>query len=79
MDKFGGLQRVTGRLVSHLLAGHFAQFFINQREQFGSRLGVPLLNGLEYERNVGHSNNDPQNSAKRNKKIAKMSGGRRPS
>jgi hypothetical protein len=42
------------------LAGHLAQFFIDHGEQFGSRPGVPLLNGLKNAGNFGHINNMPK-------------------
>jgi hypothetical protein len=78
MDKFGGLQSVTRRLASHLLCGNLAQFLIDEREQVGSRLGVPLLNGLEYVCDLGHAASVLQNDARRNNKITRIRGRRLP-
>ena len=52
MDQRGGLKRVIGRFVRHLLSREFAELVINERQEFFSGLDVFLMSALEDTREV---------------------------
>lgn len=47
MHQGGGLERMTGSLVGHLVRREPPQFVIDQRQQFVRGFGVTVLNGVE--------------------------------
>lgn len=47
MHEGGGLKRVTRRFVCHFLCGQFAQFVVNQRQQFVGSFWIALLRAVE--------------------------------
>ena len=55
MDERGGLERVSGRLISHLMRRQTAQFVIDQRQQLIGCLGITLLSRFEYACNIAHA------------------------
>ena len=55
MHQGGGLERVAGGFVGHLVRRQSAQFLINQRQQLIRSFGVTLLDGFENTRDVGHA------------------------
>lgn len=56
MDESGGLKRVIGGFVRHLVRGEFAQLLVNERQQFfgGVRLtALHLFKNLSYLAHLG--------------------------
>ena len=60
MHQRGGLQRLAGTLFGHLPGRQPAQFMIGQGQQFFRRLGITLLNRVQYEGNVTHLSDHSQ-------------------
>ena len=54
VDERGGLERVAGGFVRHLMPGEPAQLVIDQREQLGRGLGIALLDGVQQPGDVAH-------------------------
>jgi hypothetical protein len=50
MDQRGGLQRLAGSFVRHLIRRQPAQRVVNQREQFLGSLGISVPNGGKNSR-----------------------------
>ncbi len=48
------LQSLAGHFVGHLVRGKFAQFLVNQREQFVRSPPIAVLNGFEDARDFAH-------------------------
>jgi len=67
MDQGSGLQGVLLRLRIHFGGGEFAQFLIDQREQFIRSLRIALLNGPEYAGDFAHGLLLPNFAAPRQK------------
>ena len=55
MDQRCGLQRLARHFVRHFARGEFAEFFIDQRQQFPGRVGVAAFDGVEDLRDVAHA------------------------
>src|ERR1039457_302079 len=55
MHERGGLQRLVGRFIGHARCREFAQFAINQREQFIGGLWVAVLDGFQNAGDVAQS------------------------
>jgi hypothetical protein len=51
-----GLERVTGSLIGHLVRCQFAQFLINQRQQFTRSVGVAAVNRADQSSDFTHKN-----------------------
>src|SRR5205814_4290994 len=54
MHERSRLQSLAWRFPGHFRCGEFAQFFVNEREQFVRSAGVTLLNAIQNSRNVAH-------------------------
>ena len=60
MNERGGLKRVAGGFVRHLVRGQAAEFLINQRQQFVGGPGIALLDGGENARDFAHQSSPIQ-------------------
>jgi len=54
VDERGGLQRMTGGFVRHLVRGEAAEFLIDQREQFIGSLAIAMLDGVKDACHFAH-------------------------
>jgi hypothetical protein len=54
MHERRSLKRVTSRLAGHFRHREFAEFFVNEWEQFLRGFGIALLNAIEDARDVVH-------------------------
>jgi hypothetical protein len=57
VDERGGLQRLVGGFTGHFRRRQFAQFAIDQRQQFIGGLWVAVLDGLKNARYVANDGN----------------------
>ena len=54
MNQRGGLKRLAGLLLSHLLGGQLAQLVIDQRQELLGGVRVALLDGGQDARDLTH-------------------------
>ena len=54
VNQRGGLERLTGRFVGHLVRRQFAQLLVHQREQFVGGVGIAFLDGSQDMSDVAH-------------------------
>jgi len=52
MDEGGGLERMAGSFVSHLMRRQTAEFFVNEREKFGGGLWITLFHPFQNMREL---------------------------
>ena len=55
MHERGGLQSLVRRFVGHSRRRQFAQFAIDQRQQFIGGFGITVFDGLKYARDIAQS------------------------
>jgi hypothetical protein len=59
VNEGSGLERVAGGFVGHAMDGEFAQFFVNEREQFVRSFAVATFDSLEDVGDVAHFDSAP--------------------
>src|SRR5439155_27256324 len=50
----GGLKSLAWRFLGHLVRGEFAQFLVNQRQQFVGSFWIAFFDGVEDAGDVAH-------------------------
>lgn len=55
MNEGGGVQRLARFLMGKTLSCQFAQFVVDEREEFGRGVGIAGLYGRKDLRNVRHT------------------------
>src|SRR5213083_850688 len=63
MHQRSRLQSLAWRFPGHFRRREFAQFIVNEREQFVSSFGVALLDAIQNSRDIAQASNDIRGSA----------------